>query len=284
MRFLLLVLILLATARPATAAPENKPRHGLSLDEGVRIALENNPELAALRSEAKAPGTGWHRSDNPVIVFSDKLTSGEFTARDFALDRLNNPNSLNHGTVGIGLVVPIDVSGRVGSAITAAPSEKEVAWAHLRAAESDLVVRVTEAYFGLSLAGAAAKVAESTLASALSQEATAQDRFNAGSALKSDVLRTRVERLARERDLERREADHKVARARMRHLLGVEPKVQVRDDWFFTSWLVESRENTLRARGNNGEITSPRNAGPGEDRSVENELLSGFSQIFDGEH
>jgi outer membrane protein TolC len=162
---------------------------------------------------------GWHRSDHPVQVFGDKLTAGTFTAADFAIDSLNHPDPISHASAALGVEVPIFTSGKIRSGIEAARGEAGAARARVRAAESDLITQITEAYFGVGLARAAAEVAESALSSAQSHERTAAARFGAGSSLKSDLLRAQVRRLERERDLERRRAGVELARARLRRLL-----------------------------------------------------------------
>ena len=88
----------------------------------------------------------WRRSDNQVIVFGDKLTAGEFTAADFALDTLNSPDPIDHGMLAVGVDLPIDLGGRVGASIDAARGAHSAAAARWRAAREDLVERQTAAF------------------------------------------------------------------------------------------------------------------------------------------
>jgi outer membrane protein TolC len=221
---------------PTPAAPQAAPVH-LGLDEAIRTGLAQNPDLAALRADAEASGAGrhaaetgyqprlyteagWRRSNNQVIVFSDKLTAGEFTASDFDLDALNHPDALNHGLVAVGVEVPIDVSRRVGAGVDAARGAEEAAGAQRLAAEIDLVVRITEAYHAIGLSDAAVEVAVEALENARRSESIALARADRGAALKSDALRARAARLDRERDLDRRRADAALARSRLAVLMG----------------------------------------------------------------
>ncbi len=233
------VILLVATPAPASAGGEGGQRR-LSLEEALRIGLERNPTLAAVRAEAEAAGAGervarsarwprlladagWRRTDNQVLAFGDKLTAAEFTAADFALDSLNHPDPIDHASAGLGLEAPLFTSGRIRNGIAVAREEAGAARARGRATASDLVTRITEAYYGVSLARGAVGVAEAALSGAQGHERAAAARTEAGAALKSDLLRARVRRLDRERDLERRRADLDVALARLRTLLGLHP-------------------------------------------------------------
>ncbi len=221
------------------AAPGAEIRR-LSLDEAIRLGLERNPAVAAARADLSAAEAGrreaetgrwprlsaeagWRQTDNQVLAFSDKLTAAEFTADDFLLDNLNHPEAQGHAAAAVGLEVPIDVSGRLTAGIAARRAAAEAARARLRAAEVDLATRVTEMYFGVSVADGAAGVAAAALDDARHHEEVAAARVAAGAALSSDLQRARVERLARERDLGRREADRDIARARLRTALALPP-------------------------------------------------------------
>jgi outer membrane protein TolC len=242
-----LTLILMALTGPLTPGAEPAAASGdntrLTLDEAIHAGLAQNPGLAALRAEAGASGasrraaetgrwprisTGadWRRSNNQVVVFSDKLTAGEFTSADFDLDSLNHPDPVSHGVIAVGVEVPIDVAGRVGAGIDAARGTEAAATATVRAAEVDLVARITGAYDAISLADAAAAVAEQALDNAGRSESIAAARADRGAALKSDALRARAARLDRERDLDRRRADAALARSRLLLLMGA-PQGQV---------------------------------------------------------
>ncbi len=209
---------------------------GLCLEEAVRVGLERNPSLAAMRAqvdaaiggEREAAPTRWprvtadvgaHRTDHHVLAFGDKLLAGEFEAEDFLLENLNDSDSITHVGAGVGLEVPLFTSGRIRSEVEAARWQAGAARARLRAAEADLAAQIAEALFGVPLAEAAG-VAEAALKDACGHEAMARARFEAGASLRSDLLRAQTLRLSREHDLERRRADALLARARLRQLMG----------------------------------------------------------------
>ncbi|HEV8200310.1 MAG TPA: TolC family protein [Candidatus Polarisedimenticolia bacterium] len=212
----------------------------LTLPDAVRVAFERDPALAAARAEADAwsadldaaraarwprllTAAEWHRTDGQVAVFGDKLMAGEFTADDFALDALNDPEALNHASLGVLVQAPLYTAGRIRHAIDAADESSLASRAHLRAAAIDLVEEVTRAYDGALLAQATVGIARDALVNARGHERAAAARYEEGSALKSDPLRAEVHRLARERDLERADAGLEIVRSRLRVLLGLAP-------------------------------------------------------------
>jgi len=232
------ILVCLALSAALTAPPGLRAGEtpALSLSEALARALERNPTLASMRAQAaaaqavaeEAGSSRWPRvlfdagaryTDQPVLAFGDKLTAGTFTADDFALDRLNDPDPIGHLTVGVTVEAPLLTSGRIAASVAATRGGAAAAGAKLRAAELDLALAVIESYHAVSLAHAALGVATSALADARGHEAAAAARVDEGSALRSDLLRAQVLRLRRERDLDRRGADLEIARARLRSLL-----------------------------------------------------------------
>ncbi|MBI1951083.1 MAG: TolC family protein [Acidobacteria bacterium] len=227
-------------AEVADAAPYGRTGAGetLTLPEAIRTGLVRNPALLAQRAEAGASGAdleaalaarwprvfteaSWHATDNPVAAFGDKLTSAQFAAADFAIDSLNHPDAVDHAGAALVLEAPLYTSGRIRAGIEAGRETSLASLARVRGAESDLVARITIAYHGVSLAAAAVLVAESAVTSASGHERVARARFENGAALKSDFLRARVHRLARQRELERKRADRDLAHAGLRLLLGL---------------------------------------------------------------
>jgi outer membrane protein TolC len=248
-RFVFVVAVLTAAASifdpgaRAQSAPSPKAENpevagSLTLQDAILRGLAHNASLASGRAEAAAAGAdleasraarwprlltevGWHRTDNQVLVFGDTLTAAEFTSAGFAIDSLNHPAPVDHATAAVTLEVPLSTSGRIRSGIQAAGEISLAAAARVRGAEIETVAGITESYYGVVLAAAAVRTAESALENASAHEAVARARFENGTALKSDWLRVRVHRLAREREVERSKADLEMARSSLRVLIGL---------------------------------------------------------------
>ena len=242
MRAILPVLgaVLLTAVWHPAAAQAARTERSLTLDDAIRLGMERNAAHATARASSDAAqadvqaaqGAVWprlmleaeaHRSDQPVVVFGDKLSAGEFTADDFELDSLNHPDPVNHLLAAVTLEAPLYTGGRTRWAIEAARRGADTEKAILRLSESDLAARITEAYFGVTLARAAVDLAEAARSSAAGHESVALARVQAGAALKSDFLRAKVFRLNRENDLDRRRADLALAASRLAVLVGLEP-------------------------------------------------------------
>lgn len=210
----------------------------LTLEDAVRLGLAHAPGLAADRAGQAAAEAdrdaaqgarwprliaeaAWHRTDNQVQVFSDKLTAAEFTPADFAIDTLNHPDAIDHGLAAVGIEFPLYTSGRLSNGIDAAQEDAFAAAARVRGAEADTVAAITGAYYGVALEEARVAAAQATVDNAAAHESVAEARFENGAALKSDWLRTRSFRLGRARGLEVERAALETARSRLRLLLGL---------------------------------------------------------------
>jgi outer membrane protein len=212
----------------------------LTLPEALARADGASPELAAARERAAAQvaradatgreswprlglGSEWSRTDTPARVFANRLNSGNLSADDLALERLNSPGSLSHLTTSISLELPLDVFGKVRS-------RSDVEWAGSRALEAqahearqEVRLRVVEAFQRAALARSVLAVAEQALDGARSRERDLETRVEQGAALGADLLRARARR--RERDAGRAEAHGNlgVALAALARAVGAAP-------------------------------------------------------------
>lgn len=236
MRDAALLVLLLASAADADETP-------LTLAEALARAEQANPDLLAARERAAAQAeraesvarqrlprfgivSAWSRTDNPSWVFSHKLTAGEFTQDDFAIERLNAPPSISHLTTTLGVQAPLDVFGRIGDQAAAQRALGRAAGAAAGEARLETRARVVEAYRQAALAARAVAVTRSALEGAQAREADVDARVAEGAALRADLLRARARRRQRESDLAERRADAAVATAALSRLVGGEPGVR----------------------------------------------------------
>ncbi len=227
--FAVLALLLISGVEP-TGTP-------LTLAEALARAEQANPELLAARERAAAQAeraesvartrlprlglaSGWSRTDNPSWVFSHKLTAGEFTQDDFAIQRLNAPASISHLTTTLGLQLPLDVFGKLGDQAAAQRASGRAALALAGEAHLETRTRVVEAYRRAAVASQAVGVTERALEGARARETDVEARVVEGAALQADLLRARARRRQREADLAERRADAALATAALSRLLG----------------------------------------------------------------
>lgn len=212
----------------------------LTLAEALATADRQNPELLAARARAEAAearsvairkdrlprltaASGWSRTDNPTLVFSNKLTAGEFEAPDFAVDRLNDPGSLSHLSTSIGLAVPIDVFGKIKDAALGQAAVGRAGRAAEQEAAAETRFRVVEVYHQAAFARRAVEVADGAVAGARAREADVEARVAEGAALGADRLRARARRRQREADLAFARGRAANAQAALCRLLGAAP-------------------------------------------------------------
>jgi len=181
----------------------------LTLGEAMVLALQHNPALKAAGmsmetaeadlAKARArflPKVNFNEtynySNNPTQVFMNKLNQRVFTAQDFAIDSLNNPNAFGNFRTGLMLDQPLFQGGQALLGYKQARLGREMAGAYILSARQQLLFRVTQAYFGLQLAQADLAVVQQAKQTAARSLHIAQTRFRGGSVIYADVLSAKV--------------------------------------------------------------------------------------------
>jgi outer membrane protein TolC len=232
-----MIRVALAAAFVALCAPASFAQETLTLREAIRDALAHNGSLRAAQDsvqeaearvrQARSPlfprvsvAESWQRSDQPVFVFSALLSSRKFTAANFAIDSLNNPDPLGffHGALSVEQLL-FD-GGRTSAATKAAALQRDMAGFSADVAASDVAVRTTEAFGRVLIERAATRSADAAVAAAQEDLARATLRRDAGSLNDADVLAASV-RLAEAREKRiQATGDEAIARVTLNHLLG----------------------------------------------------------------
>lgn len=225
----------IGSALPGPAAAE--PPQRLDIAAALALAEQGNPGYAAARARAEAQDlrrsaaarTLWprlslstevSRTNNPTRVFSQKLGRGVFTADDFALGPLNNPDAIGHLGSMATLELPVDVAGTARARVRGEEAAARAATAQAEEARQELRFRVTEAYARAALAQAALSAIAQALEGARSRESALEARVSEGAALQADLLRARARRRQREADLARARGDEQAALAAFAQVLG----------------------------------------------------------------
>ena len=227
----LLAALAAAMATPALA------QDLLPLDQAVAQAMARNPGLEAARSgatEATAKvdearsryyprvsvSEAWQRGNAPVFVFSSLLSARKFTAGNFAIDALNQPDAVGffHGAISVEQVL-FD-GGRTGAGLDAARGIEIMTTAGADELALSLASQVAGAYGRVLTAEAARKAAEGAAKAAAEDVARAERRRDAGTVTNADVLSLQVH-LAGMRQQAIEAAGHAaVARAELNRLRG----------------------------------------------------------------
>jgi outer membrane protein TolC len=187
---------------------------GVSLEDCVAEALRGNPDIEetahrvaearAAAEQAKAAyypllytEAGYARTDNAPQAFMMTLNQRSL---DFEQD-FNNPDDTDNLRLTLGLKYLVTDGGRRSLAHQMARAGGDAAAAQRRAAANELIHAVTEGYYGVLQAHALVRVQEDRLRSLEESLRVARERFDAGSAVRTDVLNLEVRRAQAHEDL-----------------------------------------------------------------------------------
>ncbi|WP_456433793.1 TolC family protein [Thermosulfuriphilus sp.] len=181
----------------------------LGLEEAKELALKGNPLIKAAEAESKAAQAGvslaksrfwprldlsqsYIRSNSPPQVFSAKLSQEDFHQADFALERLNHPSPLTNLRTELIITQPIFNRGEEITNYRLARIRKEMALVALEQTRQQVLLQVEEAFLNWLLSIDAHEVVKMALETARANLKTVSARYQAGSALKSDLLQAEV--------------------------------------------------------------------------------------------
>lgn len=217
----------------------------LSLYDAIRTAMENNPEMLAMRSALAAQKEDMGiagssllprltleeramRTNNPPSVFMMKLNQERFSSSDFAMDKLNDPGPFNDFQTLLSLDQPIflrkaQVGFRMAKQEYAAKKED-----YTRKKE-EIAVKVAQAYLRILTARSYVGVALRSVDDAKEHGRVAELRYRAGLGLYSDALRAATKVTEAEQRLVRAKKELAVARRWLGFLLGTTEMVDVEE-------------------------------------------------------
>jgi len=217
-------------ARPIRVLPEGP----LSLQEAVRIALINNPDLQmaaarirqtdALIEKSQAafyPALGFYteylRGNAPSAYLFKKLDQRNF---DFSED-FNDPPVFNNFESGLNARWNLYRGGRDRLNRQMAESGREISHLDRQSVHNALVASVIQTYYDYLTADAFSKIARDSVATVDDQLRVMKVRYEAGGALKSDLLSLQVRRSeAQEKEVRSRNR-MELSRTALANILGI---------------------------------------------------------------
>jgi len=206
---------------------------GIDLADAIAEARRNNPDAALARKRIAAAEAAvaqadaiarprlsvrsdYHRTDNPLGVFGAALNQRSF-GPSLNFNDVPDADNLNIGGT---LTVPLYTGGRITATREAARQQARASERMNEAVENQLAFEVTRVFLSIRKTRAFIEAAEAAVRSFAENLATARKRFDAGKALKADVLDLEV-RLAQAREelVQARNANE-LARRALANLLG----------------------------------------------------------------
>jgi outer membrane protein TolC len=185
--------------------PPTTTAEPLSLSEAIHIALEDNHEIKALQSGVQAgkadvgiamsyllPGISLEeralRTNNPTYAFMAKLNQERFTATDFALDNLNNPDDVTDYQTSLSFEQPL-FAPKAYFGLSISQNEARAQEEELYRKKEEIAYRVVRTYLNIQTAAAYVQVADQAAHDVREHLRLAELRYKNGLGLYSDVLR-----------------------------------------------------------------------------------------------
>ena len=201
----ILTILLCVLVQVAPPAPAHAREQTFTLTEAVRYALEHNNEIRAAGSSLAARGddVGAARSNllpkvyfeeralrtnNPTYAFMAKLNQGRFTAQDFAIDRLNNPNPVNDYQTLFAAEQPI-FAPKAWVGLAMSKREHEAGGVEFIRKKEEIAFKVCRAWLMVHTAKAHLSVAENGVDDAREHHRIATLRYEADLGTHADTLR-----------------------------------------------------------------------------------------------
>jgi outer membrane protein TolC len=177
----------------------------LSLDEAIRHALSQNPELRAADRQAQAadaradaakgaflPQIGVRylvrRSNNPLDAFADKLNTRTVTDDDLNSARLNNPETSTLHTTQLSVELPLYTGGRLVAGIREAGAYAEAARLGYERRQQAAVYSTLHAYRAAQAAAYALTIANDAVEAAREHAETTGRLVRQGRIVASDRM------------------------------------------------------------------------------------------------
>ena len=209
-RYLLGILLILLTMLSLSISSQ-----AVTLETCVKTALENNPGIQAGITRINAAkymikqaesayyprlylSGAYSMTDNPPQAFMMSLNQKDLDMTDPDFDP-NDPDPTDNMRLSIGLKYRIYDGGIKSIHVQMAKEGKQLRELGLRAVQNELIHQVTRGYYGVLQSQAFVAVQEESVKSLEESLRVATARYNAGSAIKTDVLNLEV-KLAQARE------------------------------------------------------------------------------------
>ena len=209
--FLLFVTVFFFFPIFADAADDQKTSlpEPISMTEAIHIAVEQNPEIKAVRFQMDAVKSNsvkalsgfypqlnftqsFNRTTNPMWAFGTKLNQAAITQGDFDPTRLNDPDPINNFTSNFSASWSVFEGGRTKLGWEQAKQNLSIESLTLERTRQNVIVQTAKAYVGLVLAQKNIMVTKQALDTSNANLNMIKSRYTSGFVVKSDLLRAMV--------------------------------------------------------------------------------------------
>jgi outer membrane protein len=229
----------LAIALAWMLVPHASAAEPLSLTAAVGLSLENSPQVLGSRAQAATARAGRQqvrgmglpaleirevglRTNSPADAFGLQLMQERFSFPAFTTSDPNDPAPINNFATEFQATMPLFTGGKLHAARRAAGRLVTAADDMTAHTEAAIALETAKAYMNVLLADdfvALARRARETTAKHVTQ---AQDYFDAGMLVESDLLQAQVQLARMDENLITAENNAQLARAGLNRVMGVD--------------------------------------------------------------
>lgn len=208
----------------AAAVMEHNPNLKVAAAETLAAQGDYNQTRAVLLPQVSMSYTAV-ATNNPLMAFGLSLNQAQIETSDFNPTNLNNPSETKDFATVFSLQQPlINMDGFMNR--KAAKSALEATELKESRTKAYMTLSLTRAYMELQLSYKAVSVLEKALKTANAYLKIAEDRYEAGHLLRSDVLSVRVAVGERKAQLEEAKSGVRVASAQVAMLMNAPQEIQ----------------------------------------------------------
>ena len=223
----------------------SSPGAGLTLDQALQIARENNPAIVSATSQvsaAKAGVSSARAALSPQLSANSFATSGSYNTIFGSSPGVMPPYSLttpptSFADQNVMLMVPLFTGGRLQALVRAASSEQLVAQGATAETVADALLKVEDAYLRSLVAKQMTAVQQSKVAAAEELLRTTEAEAEVGKGIEASVLRVQAELAKSQRALTSAKNDEAKAKLDLQVAMGVNPgaPIELADDLALSS-------------------------------------------------
>jgi cobalt-zinc-cadmium efflux system outer membrane protein len=191
-------------------AQENNNKIRLSLNEAVKIADQNNPEIISALKEIDA-------SDGRI------LQAGRLKNAELSVEANEIPTGFDFGDTGeldLNFSQPVEFFGKRGTRIQSAELQRKIAELNYHRVKKLIASQVKRTYYGSLLSHQIVKSIESNINLLNDFLAQVTDRYQAGTSSYLDVIRAKVEIAVLKNELYDARKDYQQVLNQLKILLG----------------------------------------------------------------
>ena len=210
----------------------------LTLSQAVDVALQENPTLKAAdylveAAQAKVGGArsgflpridfieGFSRTNNPMMVVGSKLNQEAFSSKDYDLKQLNNPAPISNFNTQLILTQPVFDQGKTWVGVRQAKIGRQAIQEERERVQQEVIFEVIKTYLQAMRAKEDLNLAQKTEDMASAHVKLAEDLFQTGQAVKSDLLSAQV-RLSEVKEMVIQSRNGlKIAKAALNKMMGI---------------------------------------------------------------